>query len=1036
MNEIVIKTAIDTTGIDDGIKEIQAKIEKMSKVTAEVGASVEDAVRDAVGVSSEELEGMLDRMGDRFEEFVADFCDGFIEGFTESTQGMEKPLDDIEKRFTNVVGRMDTNLAAIANSVADLGTASKSVGNLGQSVGRVATEGKKIAPAMNKASVAMKGFFKRAFSFAAIIALVRKFVSVFKQQMNALKNSQTETGRIIQEYQAAMTTFKNSLSAAFAPLINTILPILTRFIQKLTEIINKVAQFTAALFGQSVALKAVKVATEDEMKAQQKQQSYLSGLDEVRKNEKEPTEQGTGFTEVPIDPNMVGLAEEFKEKFAELLKKLEPVKQKLVEIKDAFVEGFQNGFAEDMDFTQLKDDLSTIGESAKNIFTDPKVKKAANDFVLQTSKTLGTLTGSAASIGKSVTENLVGGMAEYLGDDKNQERIKEHIVTMFEVGSDVEQIAADTASAAANIMEFVGGENAQKVTANTIGIVASAGMTLAEVGSKAGRDLADGLTRPIIDNQEGIKTALDTTSGLIGDNLGTIKDMVDQTGQELNTTYDEHIHPLNESITSGVSEITGAVVDGYNEELTPTLSNISSGWSALMSEHIQPLISEFLKLWGSICDAVQFFWEQYLQPFINYIVENVWPLIKTFLQNLWNTVSGVIGMIVDVIRNIITVIRGVIDFIVGVFSGDWNKAWNGIKTVFSGVWGAIKSIFLGIINFLKNIFLTVFGTIWETIKNIVNNAISAIKEAIRRATQWVKNTVNTLGTAIKTAFTWIKDKIVGIVTTIVNWVRDKFTAMKDKVVGIWGGIKSKTSEIWGNIKNGVVTVAQTVYSNVRDKFNSAKESAKTAFENMKTAVGSRLQTIKTNASTVVGNIKKNITEKFTAIKTGVINAFTKMKEGIATIFDKIKNALKVPINAIIGFINGLVSGVVSGINAMIRALNHLHWKIPDWVPFLGGKEFGFSISEITPPQIPLLAQGAVIPANKEFLAVLGDQKNGNNLEAPEELLRQIVREESGGRGSNVYNVTATANRKVLFEMIIEEGKSRKQMTGKNPFAFA
>ena len=55
---------------------------------------------------------------------------------------------------------------------------------------------------------------------------------------------------------------------------------------------------------------------------------------------------------------------------------------------------------------------------------------------------------------------------------------------------------------------------------------------------------------------------------------------------------------------------------------------------------------------------------------------------------------------------------------------------------------------------------------------------------------------------------------------------------------------------------------------------------------------------------------------------------------------------------------------------------------------------------VTPPKIPYLAQGAVIPPNREFLAVLGDQKHGTNLEAPEALIRKIVREESGGGGAD------------------------------------
>ena len=99
--------------------------------------------------------------------------------------------------------------------------------------------------------------------------------------------------------------------------------------------------------------------------------------------------------------------------------------------------------------------------------------------------------------------------------------------------------------------------------------------------------------------------------------------------------------------------------------------------------------------------------------------------------------------------------------------------------------------------------------------------------------------------------------------------------------------------------------------------------------------------------------------------TGIKNIFKSIVNGFANIF-------KLPINLII-----------DGINAFISGLNKI--KIPNWVPMVGGK--GFDV-----PKIPKLAQGAVIPPNREFLAVLGDQKHGTNIETPESLLREIYAE--------------------------------------------
>ncbi len=85
--------------------------------------------------------------------------------------------------------------------------------------------------------------------------------------------------------------------------------------------------------------------------------------------------------------------------------------------------------------------------------------------------------------------------------------------------------------------------------------------------------------------------------------------------------------------------------------------------------------------------------------------------------------------------------------------------------------------------------------------------------------------------------------------------------------------------------------------------------------------------------------------------------------------------------------------------------------------------------------IPKLAQGAVIPANREFVAMLGDQRNGTNLEAPESLIRKIFREETAatGGGANNYQFTAQINRRTLFDEMITEAKLRRVINNKNPF---
>lgn len=110
------------------------------------------------------------------------------------------------------------------------------------------------------------------------------------------------------------------------------------------------------------------------------------------------------------------------------------------------------------------------------------------------------------------------------------------------------------------------------------------------------------------------------------------------------------------------------------------------------------------------------------------------------------------------------------------------------------------------------------------------------------------------------------------------------------------------------------------------------------------------------------------------------------------------------INGVISMINAMLGAVSSGINALVRSINKLSFTVPGWVPALGGQKFGFNLSTVSFPKIPLLAQGAVLPANKPFLAVVGDQKNGTNIEAPLSTIQQALAEVLAKQGMQEITV--------------------------------
>ena len=100
--------------------------------------------------------------------------------------------------------------------------------------------------------------------------------------------------------------------------------------------------------------------------------------------------------------------------------------------------------------------------------------------------------------------------------------------------------------------------------------------------------------------------------------------------------------------------------------------------------------------------------------------------------------------------------------------------------------------------------------------------------------------------------------------------------------------------------------------------------------------------------------------------------------------------LRETLNSTIGLMNSMLYSTTTGVNHLGSAMNGLSFTIPSWVPLIGGKVFSFGIKMLRAPQIPYLAKGAVLPANKPFMAVVGDQKHGTNVEAPLSVIQEAV----------------------------------------------
>lgn len=194
------------------------------------------------------------------------------------------------------------------------------------------------------------------------------------------------------------------------------------------------------------------------------------------------------------------------------------------------------------------------------------------------------------------------------------------------------------------------------------------------------------------------------------------------------------------------------------------------------------------------------------------------------------------------------------------------------------------------------------------------------------------------------------------------------------------------------------------------------------------------------AGTCVEVVLKGIRSVLEFLETGFTEGWAKAwenaKKSAVDNWEALKDDIKGIINSILDFVEKFVNNVVDAINGIGGRLGEKlsNIEMPEW---LGGGKLNIQIPELKKVSIPRLAQGAVIPPNKEFMAVLGDQKQGTNIETPLSTMidafRQVMRENNSGNGNKVVIQMVTPDKQKLAEYVVEGGKVLQMSTGNNIF---
>lgn len=250
------------------------------------------------------------------------------------------------------------------------------------------------------------------------------------------------------------------------------------------------------------------------------------------------------------------------------------------------------------------------------------------------------------------------------------------------------------------------------------------------------------------------------------------------------------------------------------------------------------------------------------------------------------------------------------------------------------------------------------------------------------------------------------EEVRKVIDTLWNKVKEIFGSLVEIVTTVWTDtLQPVFSAFWELIKLVWDTFAEAVGAIVTTLAPFLLE----IFNQIKFAIDALVVVVKIIAPTIGEATKgaiKYFTDLLNSVKT-IFGGITKFISGVFTgdwkkawegvkdifkgVFDALAKLAKGPINIIIGFINGLLRGITNGVNTVIRKINTLSWKVPDWVPVIGGQQWGFNFRTFTPYQVQYLAKGGVLKS--PTLAMAGEYPGASNnpeIVTPQKLLTEII----------------------------------------------
>lgn len=730
-----------------------------------------------------------------------------------------------------------------------------------------------------------------------------------------------------------------NIGNSFLPILNAIMPVLNSLAMALKNVTAKLAEFVGLMFNKKATVKDGAIGSankgmkdlaggagdvadalgdaddasgglsdnlDDTAKSAKKAVKELLGLagfDEInalKKNDdsddsnpkspkgkkgKKGKNKGNGaFKDILPEIGLEDMNNNFKSIF-------DGLGDKLKGLFTLFNAGFNATFRSE-GLERIKKALDRIKKTLTEIATDPQVVNAFNLMTQRIAYALGQVVGSIATtgvaIGVFVAESIANGL------ERQKERIKRSLVALFtnvgEIAQSIGNIAQSLANAFYDVMTSIG---AVRIGSAIVSAVLSVGATVVELGSNLARDWFRGFEKVITNNAPKLAKVFKTALNNIAPVFETIERAVNDFGNMLTRVYREHVRPVYDDVSKGVSKIVGIFIDGFNTHVNPVIKKFGEGFKKIYVEHVKPTIDKIGESLGGMYDVFKKLWDEILQPFFEWIAANVWPIIAPIIENIGNEFLNTLGLIFDIIGRLFEILRGVIDFLVGVFTGDWSLAWQGILEILHAIFDPIVDWFSEKFQSAYDAITTIFSDIgswfadrYSDIKNALTSVGDWFSRKFKQAYDGIVNTFQNIGQWFADRYNDIKNAL----QSVGNWFTQKFQEAWNGLTTTFSGLGSWFGQRWSDVTS--------VLSNVADWFGNIFGQAYSAVQNAFSSIGSFFSGIWDTVQSIFVNAGQAVGDAVGGAFSGAVNAV------LETIEDVVNSFIDM-INGVIGIINKL-----------------------------------------------------------------------------------------------------------------------------------